>query len=85
MRGSRVSRRCRRCGCSDSSSRATAYYPQSRVLEIAHRLRADRIPADAIYLDIDFQDKNFPFTVDCKKFPDFLECWPSSKRITFMW
>jgi alpha-glucosidase len=48
-----------------------SYYPQSRVLEIAHRLRADRIPADAIYLDIDFQDKKFPFTVDCKKFPDF--------------
>src|SRR5580704_11520124 len=48
-----------------------SYIPQSRVLEIAHRLRADRIPADAIYLDIDFQDKRFPFTVDCKKFPDF--------------
>jgi alpha-glucosidase len=48
-----------------------SYVPQSRVLEIAHRLRADRIPADAIYLDIDFQDKNFPFTVDCIKFPDF--------------
>ncbi len=47
------------------------YYPQSRVMEVAKRLRADRIPADAIYLDIDFQDKNFPFTVDCKKFPDF--------------
>ena len=48
-----------------------SYIPQSKVLEIAHRLRADRIPADAIYLDIDFQDKNFPFTVDCIKFPDF--------------
>jgi alpha-glucosidase len=47
------------------------YYPQSRVLEIADRLRADKIPADAIYLDIDFQDKNYPFTVDCTKFPDF--------------
>jgi alpha-glucosidase len=47
------------------------YYPQSRVLEIANRLRADKIPADAVYLDIEFQDKNFPFTVDCKGFPDF--------------
>jgi alpha-glucosidase len=47
------------------------YYPQARVLEIARRLRADRIPADAIYLDIEFQDKNFPFTVDCLRFPDF--------------
>jgi alpha-glucosidase len=48
-----------------------SYYPQSRVLEIAHHLRSDHVPADAIYLDIDFQDKKFPFTVDCKKFPDF--------------
>src|ERR1700760_2629356 len=48
-----------------------SYYPQARVLEVAARLRADRIPADAIYLDIDFQDKNRPFTVDTKGFPDF--------------
>jgi alpha-glucosidase len=47
------------------------YYPQSRVLEIADRLRADKIPADAIYLDIEFQDKNYPFTIDRAKFPDF--------------
>ncbi len=48
-----------------------SYYPQSRVLEIADRLRADHIPADAIYLDIDFQEKNRPFTIDRKGFPDF--------------
>lgn len=48
-----------------------SYYPQSRVLEIADRLRADRIPADAIYLDIDFQEKNRPFTIDRKGYPDF--------------
>jgi alpha-glucosidase len=48
-----------------------SYTPQSRVLEIAHRLRADRIPADVIYLDIDFQQKNRPFTVDQTAFPDF--------------
>jgi alpha-glucosidase len=47
------------------------YYPQSRVLEIADRLRADKIPADAIYLDIEFQDKNYPFTIDRTRFPDF--------------
>jgi alpha-glucosidase len=47
------------------------YYPQSRVLEIADRLRTDKIPADAVYLDIEFQDKNFPFTIDRTKFPDF--------------
>ncbi|HEX4209210.1 MAG TPA: TIM-barrel domain-containing protein, partial [Candidatus Binataceae bacterium] len=47
------------------------YVPQARVLEVAHRLRADHIPADAIYLDIGFQEKNRPFTVDTKLFPDF--------------
>jgi alpha-glucosidase len=48
-----------------------SYTPQSRVIAIADRLRADRIPADVIYLDIDFQDKNRPFTVDHDRFPDF--------------
>jgi alpha-glucosidase len=47
-----------------------SYSPQSRVLEIANRLRADRIPSDAIYLDIDYQEKNRPFTVDRSAFPD---------------
>jgi alpha-glucosidase len=48
-----------------------SYYPQSEVLSIASRLRADRIPVDAIYLDIDYQEKNRPFTVDRSRFPDF--------------
>ena len=48
-----------------------SYTPQSRVIEIADRLRADHIPADAIYLDIDFQVQNRPFTVDRNLFPDF--------------
>jgi alpha-glucosidase len=47
------------------------YTPQSRVLEVADRLRSDHIPADAIYLDIGFQEKNRPFTVDTQLFPDF--------------
>ena len=48
-----------------------SYMSQARVLEVASRLRADSIPADAIYLDIDFQDKNRPFTVNTTAFPDF--------------
>jgi alpha-glucosidase len=48
-----------------------SYYPQSRVLEVADRLRSDKIPADAIYLDIDYQEENRPFTVDHERFPDF--------------
>ena len=48
-----------------------SYMSQDRVLEVANRLRADRIPTDAIYLDIDYQDKNRPFTVNQAAFPDF--------------
>jgi alpha-glucosidase len=47
-----------------------SYMSQARVLEVAHRFRTDSIPADAIYLDIDFQNKNRPFTVDTTAFPD---------------
>ena len=46
------------------------YTPESRLREIADRLRKDNIPADALWLDIDFQDRNRPFTVDPKTFPD---------------
>jgi alpha-glucosidase len=48
-----------------------SYYPQAKVEEIANHLRADRIPCDVIWLDIDFQLKNRPFTVDPQLFPDF--------------
>ena len=47
-----------------------SYMTQDRVLEVANRLRSDRIPSDAIFLDIDFQDKNRPFTVNHEAFPD---------------
>lgn len=47
------------------------YLPESRVREVARTLRDRRIPADAIWLDIGFQDANKPFTVDRKAFPAF--------------
>jgi alpha-glucosidase len=47
-----------------------SYTPETRLMEIATHLRADRVPSDALYLDIDFQDRNRPFTVDTKTFPD---------------
>jgi alpha-glucosidase len=47
-----------------------SYATQQRVLDVAARLRSDRIPADAIYLDIDYQEKNRPFTIDTAAFPD---------------
>jgi alpha-glucosidase len=48
-----------------------SYTPRAQVEEIATRLRADHIPTDAIYLDIGYQYKNRPFTVDPATFPDF--------------
>ena len=48
-----------------------SYYPESEVRRIAGRLRSERIPADVIWLDIDYQLKNRPFTVDPERFPTF--------------
>jgi alpha-glucosidase len=48
-----------------------SYLPESRVYEIAKTFRDKKIPADAIYLDIDYQNGNAPFTVDRDKFPTF--------------
>ena len=48
-----------------------SYYPQAEVKRIANRLRSERIPADVIWLDIDYQYKNWPFTVDPDRFPSF--------------
>jgi alpha-glucosidase len=48
-----------------------SYYPEARVREVARTFREKKIPADAIYLDIDYQDGNRPFTIDRKLFPNF--------------
>ncbi len=47
------------------------YFPESELRAVEHRLRADRIPSDVLWLDIDFQKNNMPFTVDAERFPDF--------------
>ena len=46
------------------------YSSDAEVRGIAARLRGDRIPADVIWMDIDYQDRNRPFTVNTKTFPD---------------
>ncbi len=48
-----------------------SYYPEAEVRRIAGKLRSEKIPADVIWLDIDYQLKNRPFTVDPEKFPHF--------------
>jgi alpha-glucosidase len=47
-----------------------SYMSAEEVRGIASRLRNDRIPADVIWLDIDYQDRHRPFTTNAKTFPD---------------
>ena len=60
-----------------------SYGTQSELKGIADRLRADRIPADALYLDIDYQKDNRPFTVDPVKFPHFTQMLADLKKQNF--
>ncbi len=48
-----------------------SYYPEARVREITRLFREKKIPADVIYLDIDYQESNRAFTIDRKLFPNF--------------
>jgi len=48
-----------------------SYEPEERVYEVAKTFRDRKIPVDAVYLDIDYQDKNTPFTINRKEFPTF--------------
>src|SRR5205823_13076750 len=47
-----------------------SYYPEKKVRFIADNFRERRIPADAIWLDIHYQDSYKPFTWDAERFPD---------------
>jgi alpha-glucosidase len=46
------------------------YSSDAELRAIAARLRSDHIPADVIWMDIDYQDRDRPFTVNSKTFPD---------------
>lgn len=48
-----------------------SYASESEVRDLAKRLRLERVPTDVIWLDIDYQDRNRPFTIDSKAFPEF--------------
>ncbi|HPK09021.1 MAG: glycoside hydrolase family 31 protein [Saprospiraceae bacterium] len=47
-----------------------SYYPESKVMEVADKMREYKIPCDAIYLDIDYMDGFRCFTWDLEKFPN---------------
>jgi alpha-glucosidase len=57
-----------------------SYETEARVREVAAKFRADKIPADALYLDIDYQINNRPFTVDPAKFPHFTDMLSDLKK-----
>jgi alpha-glucosidase len=46
------------------------YSSDAEVREIGRKLREDRIPTDVIWMDIDYQDRYRPFTVNTKTFPN---------------
>jgi alpha-glucosidase len=48
-----------------------SYLSETEVRGVAGQLRSDQIPADAIWLDIDYQQDFLTFTVDAATFPDF--------------
>jgi alpha-glucosidase len=60
-----------------------SYESESRVREIVDTLRKHRIPTDAIYLDIEFQEKNRPFTVNTTAFPSFAKMLADLKQQQF--
>jgi alpha-glucosidase len=47
-----------------------SYMSADEVRQIADTFRKDDFPLDVIWLDIDYQDRNRPFTVNTKTFPD---------------
>ena len=60
-----------------------SYESDAKLRQVASRLRADRIPTDVLYLDIDYQNKNRPFTVDTKAFPDLAKLLADMKAQQF--
>ncbi len=57
-----------------------SYMSAQEVEQVVARLRTEQIPTDVIWLDIDFQDRNRPFTVNRRTFPDFSDMVRGLKR-----
>jgi len=60
-----------------------SYYPDSRVLEVAKTFREKNIPADVIYLDIDYMDAYKIFSWSPKNFPHPGKMIDSLKSMNF--
>lgn len=48
-----------------------SYLSEQEARDVAAHLRRDSIPSDALWLDIDYQQDNAPFTVNRQAFPNF--------------
>lgn len=60
-----------------------SYETETELRRVAGRLRSGKIPSDAIYLDIDYQQENRPFTVDKTRFPHFTSMIADLKKDNF--
>lgn len=60
-----------------------SYMTEAELREIAAKFRSERIPADGLYLDIDFQINNRPFTFDPARFPNFVQMLADLKKENF--
>lgn len=48
-----------------------SYMSEAEVRTLVDRFAAERFPLDVVWFDIDYQDRNRPFTIDRKAFPTF--------------
>ncbi len=60
-----------------------SYKTAAEVLELAREFRERKIPADVIYLDIDYMDHYKVFTQDPRAFPDFRGMIEKLKKMNF--
>lgn len=60
-----------------------SYGTEKELRAIAQRLRADHIPSDVLYMDIDYQVSRRPFTIDTSKFPKFSSFVDELRRMQF--
>lgn len=64
-----------------------SYNPESRVKEIVNGFRDRKLPADVIWMDIDYMDEYRVFTFDEEQFPDpaGLNAWLDEKGFSNIW
>lgn len=64
-----------------------SYNPDTRVMEVAQEFRDRKLPADVIWMDIDYMDGYRVFTFDAEQFPDpaGLNAWLRERGWSNVW